>query len=320
MGLLSNKHVAIVGGAGFIGSHLTDKVIDEAAAGVVVIDNLFLGETDNLKGAIKNGAVFYRDDGEFYSSLQYIFDKHPTDIVFNCATKALNYSFVNPSSAFSTNVSVILNLLELQRRQVFGTLCHISTSEVYGTAICEPMDENHPINPLTTYAAGKAAADLALKSYVNIFDINAAIVRPFNNYGPRQNRQGYMAGVIPATINRVLHGLPLSIDGDGTQSRDFVYVADTVRAIVEVFGRLQKGEVVNVATGKSVQIREIVSTIACIMGYRGEITYQRQRTADVLCHTGSNKKLSTLVSFPLTPLDEGLTRTVNWYVSLGRGQ
>ena len=187
---VKNKSVLVTGGAGFIGSHLVDAIIAEGAKDVIIVDNLFLGSEENIRDAVSKGAIFYNEDIEFETSVTYIFERHNIDIVFNCATKALNYSFVNPANAFDTNVKGILNLLEHQRKGHFKTLCHFSTSEVYGTAVYEPMDENHPKAPTTTYAAGKAAADLAVESYVNMFGLDAFIVRPFNNYGPRQNYKG----------------------------------------------------------------------------------------------------------------------------------
>ena len=179
---LSGQGILVTGGAGFIGSHLADRLLAEGAKEVVVIDNLFLGDEANLETALASGRChFYSDDAEIASSLGYIFSRHSVGTVFNCATKALNYSFLNPANAFSTNVDVVLNLLEAQRRGVFQTLCHFSTSEVYGTAAYEPMDERHSRAPTTTYAAGKAAADLAVESYVRMFDLDAYVVRPFNN-------------------------------------------------------------------------------------------------------------------------------------------
>lgn len=313
---LAGETILVAGGAGFIGSHLVDRLLTEGAAHVVVVDNLFLGSEDNLRDALDSGKVtFYKDDAEFNTSLEYIFSRHPISIVFNCATKALNYSFLNPANAFGTNVTVALNLLELQRRGAFRTLCHFSTSEVYGTAEYEPMDERHPRNPTTTYAAGKAAADMAVESYVRMFGLDAFIVRPFNNYGPRQNYRGMLAGVIPITAWRVLTGGTPEIHGEGTQSRDFIFVRDTVDAVVKLFRVQAAGESVNISTDNQLCIAELVTRICTALNYKGEIARKQARHADVLCHNASNAKVHSLIEYSLTDFDEGLRETLAWYVA-----
>jgi UDP-glucose 4-epimerase len=312
---IAGETILVTGGAGFIGSHLVDRLLVDGAEHVVVIDNLFLGSEANLEPAMATGRVtFYRDDAEFRTSLDYIFSRHPIGVVFNCATKALNYSFLNPANAFDTNVTVTLNLLELQRRGAFKTLCHFSTSEVYGSAVYEPMDEQHPRNPTTTYAAGKAAADLAVESYVRMFALDAIIVRPFNNYGPRQNYRGMMAGVIPITAWRILSGDTPEIHGDGTQSRDFIFVRDTVDAVVKLFRVQASGESVNISTDNQCSIAELVTRICAEMGYHGEVLRKPSRHADVLCHNASNEKVHSLIDYSLTDFDAGLRETLQWYV------
>ncbi|HEY0115596.1 MAG TPA: NAD-dependent epimerase/dehydratase family protein [Allosphingosinicella sp.] len=314
---LAGRRVLVTGGAGFIGSHLVDALLREQVAQVVVIDNLFLGDPRNLAEAMASGRVaFYRDDAELATSLDFIFDEHDIEIVFNCATKALNYSFQNPSNAFSTNVTIALNLLELQRRGRFRTLCHFSTSEVYGTAVYEPMDEAHPRNPTTTYAAGKAAADLAVESYARMFDVDAFIIRPFNNYGPRQNHEGPLAGIIPITVRRILEGGAPEIHGDGSQSRDFIHVADTVDATLKLYGVLPAGESVNVSTDNQISVTDLVHRIVAQMGYAGEIVRKPGRKSDVLCHNASNAKVRGLIDYRLTSFDEGLRQTIDHYRTL----
>ena len=313
---LSGKTVLVTGGAGFIGSHLVDRLLTEGAAHVAVIDNMFLGSEGNLSDARATDKLsFYKDDAEFVTSLDYIFNRHPIDIVFNCATKALNYSFLNPANAFGTNVTVALNLLELQRRGAFKSLCHFSTSEVYGSAVYEPMDEKHPRNPTTTYAAGKAAADLAVESYVHMFGLDGFIVRPFNNYGPRQNHRGLLAGVIPLTAWRILTGGAPEIHGDGKQSRDFIHVRDTVDAVVKLFRVLPAGDSVNISTDNQIAIGDLVTRIAAMLGYREEIVRKPARQADVLCHNASNQKARALIDYSLTDFDTGLRETLDWYVN-----
>lgn len=314
---LKGKNVLVTGGAGFIGSHLVDAITCEGANEVIIVDNLFLGNESNIEKAVSNGAIFYREDIEFETSLSYIFDRHEIDVVFNCATKALNYSFVNPANAFDTNVKGILNLLELLRKRKFKTLCHFSTSEVYGSAVYEPMDEKHPKAPTTTYAAGKAAADLALESYVNMFDVDAFIVRPFNNYGPRQNYKGFMAGIIPITARRILTGESVpEIHGDGTQSRDFIYVNDTVQAVMLLYNIMKSGDSINISTDNSYTMKDVISRICDFYQYHGEIINKPARGADVLCHIACNAKIKSMINYRLTPFDKGLEETLNWYKNI----
>ena len=311
---LEKKAVMVTGGAGFIGSHLVDQLISMGAREVIVVDNLFTGSPLNLSQAFQRGHVtLYREDAENTAALSYIFDNHEIDVVFNCATKALNYSFINPADAFSTNVNVVLNLLELQRNGRFETLCHLSTSEVYGSAIYEPMDEGHPKLPTTTYAAGKAAADLAVETYVKMFDLDAMILRPFNNFGPRQNHEGPLAGVIPVTSKNILQGNRPKIHGDGLQSRDFIFVLDTVFAILKLYECLPKGESVNISTDNEINILSLIDTISKKLDYKGEIDRLPARKSDVNRHKACNKKIQSLIDFQLTPFPTALEETLKYY-------
>ena len=308
-----NKIILVTGGAGFIGSHLVDRLISDGAKQVIIVDNLFLGSEENIASAVAHGAIFYNEDIEYKESLEYIFDKHDVDVVFNLATKALNYSFINPGNAFTTNVTGVINLLELQRKGKFKSLCHFSTSEVYGTAVYEPMDEKHPKAPTTTYAAGKAAADLAVESYVNMFDVDAFILRPFNNYGPRQNYKGLLSGIIPITAWRIHHNIAPEIHGEGNQSRDFIHVLDTVDAVAKLFTVMPQGESVNISTDNCCSIKVLLEKIIGHYGYTGEVLAKEARGADVLAHNASNAKVSELICYNLTPFDEGLATTLDWY-------
>ncbi len=310
---IKNSTILVTGGAGFIGSHLVDRLIEEGAKEVIVVDNLFVGSEYNLKDAILKGAILYKDDIEITSSLDYIFERHNIDIVFNCATKALNYSFVNPKSAFDTNVNGILNILEHQRKGSFKTLVHFSTSEVYGSAVYEPMDEKHPINPTTTYAAGKAAADIAVRSWVDMFDLDAFIVRPFNNYGPRQNYKGYLAGVIPITAYRILKGINPEIHGTGLQSRDFIFVLDTIDAIIKLYPLMKKADSINISTDGQITMKEVIHKVASLLEYKGEILNKPSRASDVISHNASNAKVKSMINYQLTSFEDGLAKTVEWY-------
>ncbi|MEF9989236.1 MAG: NAD-dependent epimerase/dehydratase family protein [Christensenellaceae bacterium] len=305
--------ILVTGGAGFIGSHLVDHLIAAGAKKVVVVDNLFVGKEENLKDAVAKGAIFIKDDAEIEGTLEYIIKEYAIEVVFNCATKALNYSFINPVNAYMTNVNIMKNLLELQRKGAFLTLCHFSSSEVYGSAVYEPMDEKHPFFATTTYAAGKAAADIMLYSYVNQYQMDAFIVRPFNNYGPRQNADGALAGIIPLTAKRIMQGIPPEIHGTGEQSRDFIFVYDTVDAVLKLYDKMKKGDSVNISTNGQIKIKDLMQKMVYQMNFEGEIVYKKRRNADVDCHHASNKKLLEMIDFEPVNFDEGLKKTIAWY-------
>lgn len=310
------KRVVVTGGAGFIGSHLVDALFAAGAERVAVMDNLFLGKIDNLSAAAENGDRFklYREDAAEYFAMEAVIDAEKPDIVFNLATKALLYSFFNPAGACKVNLDIALNLAELLRKEAFGRLIHVSTSEVYGSAVSVPMTEEHPLLAETTYAAGKAAADLALVSYVNQYDLNVTTVRPFNNYGPRQN-DGAMAAIVPLTAKRIMEGMKPFIQGDGLQTRDFVYVSDTVDGLMKfALTEETRGKTFNLASGQETTIRDIILNISKLMGYTGEIEWQEERTADVRRHIAGVEKAEAMIGpVAQTKLEDGLASTIKWY-------
>ncbi|MBV9412953.1 MAG: GDP-mannose 4,6-dehydratase [Acidimicrobiia bacterium] len=317
MNELRGARAVVTGGAGFIGSHLVDALLAEGCDAVAVVDTFFLGKEENLRPAReKHGdrLTVYREDAADMSAMATVCQEQHPDIVFDLATKALLYSFFNPPGAFRVNVEIALTLAELQRAGAFGRLVHLSSSEVYGSAVQIPMSEDHPLLAETTYAAGKAAADLVLASYVRMYDADIVTVRPFNNYGPRQNDQA-LAGIVPLTIRRIREGEAPIIEGDGTQTRDFVYVGDTVDAIIRMAtAGAMKGELVNIGSGEETQVIAIVQTIADLLGWEGEFERRPQRKADVLRHCADVSRATSLLG-PLgtTPLSEGLARTVAWH-------
>ena len=312
---INDKNILITGGAGFIGSNLARHLVKNyKPKKIFILDNLFLGSIDNVPSDPKIEMIV--DDAEIYSSLESIFELNKIEVVFNLATKALNYSFINPRNACDTNVNVVLNLLELQRKKMFQTLCHFSSSEVYGSALYEPMDENHPFNPTTTYAAGKASADLILKSYVDTFDIDAFILRPFNNFGPFQNWKGPLAAIIPRTIKRLKNGLSPELHGDGLQKRDFIFVEDTVEYAMDLYFKLESGDEVNISTENVISMYDLVNKIMQIMDIDIEIDYKQRRTSDVELHIASTKKLNELSKIESLDFNEALTKTINWYLEV----
>jgi len=313
---LRDKKILVTGGAGFIGSHLVDDIIEKKPAGIVVVDNFFLGKKENLKEAKKAfpNLRVYRQDASQFQAMEKIIRKERIDVVFNLATKALGYSFVDPDDAFMVNTNIASVLLRLLHQKFYKTLIHLSSSEAYGTAKFIPITESHPLDPKTLYAAGKAAADLMVNSYFHTYKLDVAIVRPFNNYGPRQNEGSY-AAIIPLTIKRILLGEPPVLEGDGKQTRDFIYVKDTTSATIKIYeNEKTRGKTINIASGRETSVKDIINSIINTLSYRGKIVRKPPRPADVRRHLADVTLARKLIGFePNIEFEEGLKLTVDWY-------
>lgn len=321
MATIKNKNILVTGGAGFIGSHLCDALLAGGASRVVCVDNFFLGKIENLESALQHDRfVLYRDDARHFGVLQAIMEKEEIEIVFNMATIALNYSFFNPFDAYMVNVEIADTLLKLLRIGAYKTLIHTSSSEAYGTAQYSPMDENHPTDPTTPYAAGKAAADLMVHSFYKVLGLDISIVRPFNNYGPRQNAQGSLAAIIPATARRIQEGGKPIVEGDGEQTRDFIYVGDTVRGLILAYEKEEsRGKIINLGSGKDISINTLLQGICDYMSYTGEWEHRPARTSDVRNLCADSKRARELLGFkPQIDFEDGIIKTLNWYIGQKR--
>ena len=174
----------IIGGAGFIGSHFVNILLEEKNAKIIIVDNFFLGNIKNIEDALKSDqkkVALYKEDATNVFSMTNIIHAEQPDVIVNFATKALLYSFENPAEAFNVNTQIIINLLDALRLKKYGRLVHISTSEVFGSASSEKINEEHPLQPETTYAAGKASADLAIRSYLKMFDLDVTVENRMND-------------------------------------------------------------------------------------------------------------------------------------------
>jgi len=313
---LKNKSVLVTGGAGFIGSHLVDSLILEEPEKIIVVDNFFLGKNENLADAQKNYNCLkvYDQDASDYEKMKTILDTEGIDVIFDLAVIPLPASLDKPEWTFKHNLDLTVTMCELARNDLFKTLIHFSSSEAYGTSLSGPMDENHPLNGTTTYAASKAAGDLLIFSYCKTFGIDASIIRPFNNYGPRQNEKSY-AGVIPLTIKRVLNGMAPVIFGDGKQTRDYLYVTDTANAAIEIYKHKNtRNRVLNIASGREVSIRYLIEYIAKNLGCHHKPIYEPTRPGDVRRHIANIFLAEDLIGFHTSvKFEDGLKTTIDWY-------
>lgn len=320
---LRDKSILVTGGAGFIGSHLVERIAREQPRRLVVIDNLFLGQEANLADArqLFPDVKLYAQDASEYDAVGAIIAAERVQVVFNLAVVPLPASLVNPRWTIDHNVALATVLCELQRQGYFETLIHFSSSEAYGSAAYVPMDERHPNLPSTPYAASKVAGDHAVLSYRETYGTDVAILRPFNNYGPRQN-EGTYAGVIPIVVRRALRGESVIIYGDGEQTRDFVFVRDTAEAAVRIYQEsATRGQIINVASGRELSINDLVAELLHVLDCDVPIVHEAARPGDVRRHCGSIELARDLIGFePRTDMAAGLAETVAWYrSSVGRG-
>ncbi|MDD5053439.1 MAG: NAD-dependent epimerase/dehydratase family protein [Sulfuricurvum sp.] len=304
--------IMVVGGAGFIGSHLADGLV-KAGHAVSVVDNLFLGKRENLPDTVE----FYKVDASLYHRMYAAIIAVKPDVIFNLAVLPLPHSLVDPYRNVEANIRIVNNLCcLLQQGKYYGRLIHFSSSEVYGSAQYEPMCEKHPIEPSTPYAASKAAGDFICSSYIKTFGCDITIIRPFNNYGERQNGGSY-AGVIPLTIQRLREGKVPIIYGSGKQTRDYIYVGDTVRAAQMVLGRDDLGgQIFNIASGHDVSIGWIIQEIQELMGTDEKVLYQPERAGDVRRHIANTLRAKDILHFEhKIGMKEGLKKTIDWYLA-----
>lgn len=314
---LTNKRILVTGGAGFIGSHLVDQLILEKPERIVVVDDMSLGKEENLadaRKAFRGKLKFHRADAGDFAAMEKILKVNRIDVVFHLAAIPLGSSLVQPKADVDSAIRMATTICELQRLKRFRTLIAFSTSEVYGTAQYVPIDERHPLGAHTPYAAAKAGADLVVMSYVTTFGIDAAIVRPFNNYGPRQNEGNY-AGVIPITIKRILEGKTPILNGDGSQTRDFLYVGDTARTTIEIYENPKtRGLALNLGSGKEISMKDLVAEIARQLRWSKPPLRRKPRPGDVQRLLADMRLARKVIGFkPRTSFRDGLRETVQWY-------
>ena len=310
------KRVLVTGGAGFIPSNFIRHILKNTPYEVVSLDALtYAGNVENLADVMAHERLRFvegdiRDEELVRDVVADI------DVIVNAAAEShVEKSIEQGGREFvTTNVMGTQTLLDAIRQSPVERFILISSSEVYGTAEYAPMDEQHPLNPRSPYAATKAGADRLAYSYFVTYGLPIVIVRPFNNYGPRQHPEK----VIPRFIVQALQDEPLTIHGDGHASRDWLYVdddAEAIEAIIAAPTDAVAGEVINVATGIDISVCDIADAVLDAVGKpRSLRTHLPERPGQVDRHIGSTDKIERLCGWRArTSFEEGLARTVAWY-------
>jgi UDP-glucose 4-epimerase len=315
---IAGSSALVTGGAGFIGSHLVDALLAASASRVHVIDDLSLGGEANLACALSRSEVELTvGDAADLKLLERIgAGAGPFDHCYNLAVIPLPHSLERPAENVDRNVAMTTAVCEMGRAGLYRRLVQFSSSEVYGTALTAPMDEHHPIHPHTPYAAAKAATDMVALSYATTFELDVVVVRPFNTYGERQNDGAY-AGLVPAVVRAVLAGEPVTIHGDGEQTRDMAYVLDTVQGtLLAAAAAGVSGDTFNLGAAREVSVNELVRLLLLALSRPDHpIAYGPSRPGDVRrLIADTHHARERLGYLPSTPLEVGLRGTVDWYL------
>lgn len=310
-------NVLITGSDGFIGSHLTEALVNQGYfVRAFVYYNSFnsYGWLDSISAELKSKIEFFagdiRDPNGVREAMKGI------DIVFHLAALiAIPFSYHSPDSYIDTNVKGTLNIIQAARDNQVSRVLVTSTSEVYGTAQFVPITELHPKQPQSPYSASKIGADAIADSFYRSFDLPLTIVRPFNTFGPRQSARA----VIPTIISQLLNGAEEIKLGDITPTRDLLFVKDTVNGFLKI-AECQKliGHEVNIATQSEISVGELAQSLINQINPNAKIVSDsvrlRPEKSEVFRLFGSNEKLKSLTDWKQNySLEEGLSETIEWF-------
>jgi UDP-glucose 4-epimerase len=309
--------VLATGGAGFIGSHLADRLID-TGHDVIVLDNFSTGRTRNLSNSVRHPsfelvrADVRRIPRSFVRRLRRV-DR----VCHLAAATSVQESVKDPILTTEVNVVGTLNVLEAAKALKAERVVFASSAAVYGRPRAFPISEDMNVSPISPYGASKAASELYLRSFEENYDIEGVSLRYFNVYGPRQTPCQY-AGVISIFANRALQQQPLQVFGDGSQTRDFIFVSDAVEATIAALEKPLKNRVFNIASGKETSVLELAKTIKKITQSRSELEFSPPRSGDIPRSLADTIRAENELRFAArTPLQDGLSTTLQWLAQKG---
>lgn len=312
----SERRVFVTGAGGFIGSHLVEYLAQQGAEVIAFVRYTSQGSegflptlTEELQKRIR----IVRGDVRDAEAVEQA--AHGAEYIFHLAALVgVPYSFLHPDEVIAVNTLGTLNVLNAARAHGVQRVVVTSTSEVYGTARYVPIDEAHPLQAQSPYAASKIAADAIAVSFHHVYQLPVAIIRPFNTYGPRQSDRA----VIPTIISQTLTGKRVRL-GNLDTTRDFTYVTDTVRGFLAIAAALGEvmGQPINIGSGSEISIGDLARKIIALTGSEVTISVETERlrlpTSEVERLCADNSRARALLGWePQVSLDEGLRRTIDW--------
>jgi len=298
----------VTGGAGFIGSHVVEALL-QANHEVFVIDNLSSGKKENLPP----GVPFYQRDITDPGIADIVKETRPRALIHQAAQVAVPVSLRDPVFDASVNIIGTLNLLEACRKYGVEKVVFASSAAVYGNPEYLPVDEEHPLRPLSGYGISKLTVEKYLEAYRELYGLRWTALRYANIYGPRQDAQGE-GGVVAIFIDKLLNNRQAVIFGDGRQTRDFVYVKDVAAANLLALEQ-GDGQILNISTGRASTVHELYHLIRQELGSSLEPAYGPPRAGDIVhSYLDNRRAVAQLHWQPRYSLAEGLKETVEYYL------
>ena len=309
---LNGKRIMLVGGAGLVGSHIVDQLVNEPVSEIVVFDNFVRGTEGNL-ARVRTNAKVRVVQASMTDRAALARELKGMDGVFLLASLWLGECVSDPRSAWDVNTLGTLNVVEACLEAEVKRIVYSSSASVYGNAVVTPMTEEHPFNNRTTYGATKIANEQMLRAVFEQHRLPYIGMRYMNIYGPRMDYHGTYVSVIMKVLDRIFAGERPVVFGDGNQVYDFVYVQDVAEANVLGMKAECADENFNIGMGIGTSINELVGLLLELTGSKLEIEYKPQAQSFVTNRIGSTEKATELIGFTAhTPLREGLERVVRW--------
>lgn len=312
---LEGKKLLVIGGAGLIGSHTVDKLLEHDVAEVVIYDNFARGRHENLHAALRDPRVkIFEIGGDILHTDILDAAMQGKDGVFHFAALWLLQCHEFPRSAFNVNVGGTFNVMDACVRNGVKRLVYSSSASVYGDAVTDPMEEDHPFNNQNFYGATKICGEAMLRAYHHRYGLDYVGLRYMNVYGPRQDYHGAYIAVIMKMLDAIDRGDAPTIMGDGSEAFDFVAVEDCALANVSAMGAQASDEFYNVGTGVRTSLKELAEKLLNLTGCNQDINYApRSQATLVRNRIGSPKKASDEIGYTAhIDLDEGLRRLIDW--------
>ncbi|RIK31437.1 MAG: NAD-dependent dehydratase [Anaerolineae bacterium] len=309
---ITSKKIAVIGGAGLVGSHIVDQLTREPVSEIIVYDNFVRGTDENLAQAVRDSKVrvvkaSMTDPESLRRELAGV------DGVFLLASLWLGECVNDPRSAWEVNVLGSWNVIEACRELGIQRVVYSSSASVYGNALFTPMTEEHPFNNRTTYGATKIAVEQMFRSIYEQHKLPYVGYRYMNVYGPRMDYEGTYVSVIMKALDRIFAGQPPIIYGDGSQMYDFIYVEDVAEANILGMKADCADEFFNIGKGVGTTINELVDMLLELTGSTLKPEYRPQEQSFVTQRIGTTEKAERLLGFKArTPLLDGLRRVVEW--------